>query len=121
MSPRARAYAILTIVAVYLGAIAFEPRDSPIATSVVAAALPLAGILGWRLSGASVRDAASWAGPLVVWNVAILVFRPTELVSVVGLTAGALWLAAFFSWSPVVPWWYEHVLRKPEPDFPTEQ
>jgi hypothetical protein len=115
VSRRARAWVALAVLIAYAGAILAGPRDWVIVTAFVVTAMPIVGILGWSLVGASLRDGASWTMPLLIWNGAIYVIRPPDLVAAAGFALGAIWLGAFFSWSPLVPWWYEHVLHQPEP------
>lgn len=115
MRKRVVAYAALLILAAYVAAIAFGPWHSAVVTAFVVAAMPVVGILGWSLVGASVLESASWAIPLLIWNGGIYAIRPPDTVAATGFVVGAIWAGAFFSWSPVVPWWYAHVLRRAEP------
>ena len=120
MRQRVVAYAALAVLVVYLVAIFLGPRDSQVVTAFVVLAMPIVGILGWSLVGASVLESASWTVPLAAWQGAIYTFRPSDPVAVIGFVAGAIWFGAFFAWSPLVPWWYAYVLRTPEPSDPDQ-
>ena len=121
MRERVVAYAALAIVLAYLATIAFGPRDSPIATAFIVVAMPIVGFLGWSLMGAPVLETASWAIPLLIWDGAIYLLRPPDPIALLGFIAGAIWFAVFFSWSPVVEWWYARVLRRDLPENPGDE
>jgi hypothetical protein len=111
--PRVQVVALLLVVITWLLASAAGPAVGPVAYWWYAVAHGVFGALSWRYRELPWRDIASWTIPLLVWMAALVVVPPEPLLALVGLLIAGGWLGLFACWSPVVPWWYATVLRRP--------
>jgi hypothetical protein len=115
-SERSQVSLMLAVLVLWLAAclVGFD-RGGPVLRGFVAAGLGIFGTLYWRYEALPWRDAASWTIPLTVWMAIVMIARPSPVFGVLAFAVGGGWLGLFSCWTPVVPWWYRWVSRKPYP------
>ena len=116
-SERSQGIGMLAVIALYLAAIAgsfFGLGREPIVRGWLVVSFGTLGALYWRALGIPWRDIASWTIPLTVWMAASAVAPPVPWGFLVWV-AGSLWFSLFLVGTPLTPWWYRSVLRKPVP------
>jgi hypothetical protein len=105
--------ALLLAFVMFVLASAVGPAGGPVVSGWFALAPAAFGALSWRYQAVPWRDIASWTIPLVAWMAALVAIFPTPVLALVGLLIASTWLSLFACWSPVVPWWYAKILRRP--------
>ena len=114
-SERVQGFALVATVALYVVSCIAGPGAGPIAAVGAACGMAVVGGLSWRFNAIPWREIATWTVPIMAWNLAIFEIRPPLALGILALLLGALWVGLFACWSPIVPWWYRSVLRRPFP------
>jgi hypothetical protein len=117
-SERSQGIALLAVIAMFLGVIVggfFGFGRDAVLPACLVVSLGAFGALYWRTLGVPWGDIASWTVPLTIWMAAVVAVPPPLPWGILGWVAGCAWFSLFVAGTPVIPWWYGAVLRKPFP------
>ena len=121
-SERAQLAVWLVCIGTFLAGAVFG-HDRPWLVWLGFAAAPAAiGVCYWRTERNRWLPIASWTVPFLIYMSAYIagietgVFESSEpIVPTLAFAVGWTWFVAFFVPTPIVSWWYRHVIRQRNP------